>query len=142
MMLIGLNGYGLGRGLGYSDSDPCSSIPAGDPYRSPGNYCTQPSGNVTEFNADGSVDPDPFANSSAGSSGAQSPDSSGATPSGGQPWWSTALSAIVKGGAQGLTQKPVGPTMPVVPPTPWYKTPLGIGGIIFGGLGLFLVLKK
>jgi hypothetical protein len=55
----------LGLG-GYSDSDQCSVIPAGDPYRKPGNYCATPDGGMVTFNADGSVvrtpgavDPDP-----------------------------------------------------------------------------------
>ena len=54
-------------GLGdYSDSDQCSSIPIGDSYRKPGNYCSTPDGGMTTFNSDGStyrapgaVDPDP-----------------------------------------------------------------------------------
>ena len=67
-------------GLGdYSDSDQCSSIPIGDSYRKPGNYCATPDGGVTTFNSDGStyrapgaVDPDPAhpaGSSSGGSSG-------------------------------------------------------------------------
>lgn len=56
----------LGLG-GFSDSDQCSTIPIGDPYRKPGNYCATPDGGMTTFNADGStyrqpgytVDPDP-----------------------------------------------------------------------------------
>lgn len=50
----------------YSDSDQCSTIPLGNPYRKPGNYCATPDGGMTTFNADGStyrapgaVDPDP-----------------------------------------------------------------------------------
>lgn len=58
------NGF---SGLGYSDDDQCSTIPTGDPYRKPGNYCATPDGGMTTFNADGStyrqpgytVDPDP-----------------------------------------------------------------------------------
>jgi hypothetical protein len=67
-------------GLGdYSDSDQCSSIPIGDPYRRPGNYCSTPDGGMTTFNSDGStyrapgasVDPDPAhpAGSSGGAGG-------------------------------------------------------------------------
>lgn len=54
---------GLG---GFSDSDQCSTIPMGDPYRKPDNYCATPDGGLVTFNADGSVvrtpggvDPDP-----------------------------------------------------------------------------------
>lgn len=39
----------------FSDETPCASIPAGDPYRRPGNYCATPGGGYTTFNADGSV---------------------------------------------------------------------------------------
>lgn len=53
-------------GLGFSDEDQCSTIPIGDSYRRPGNYCATPDGGTTTFNADGStyrapgaVDPDP-----------------------------------------------------------------------------------
>jgi len=55
----------LGLG-GFSDVDQCSTIPIGDPYRKPGNYCATPDGGNTTFNSDGStyrapgaVDPDP-----------------------------------------------------------------------------------
>jgi len=60
------NGRGGLHGLGTDDSTQCSSIPIGDPYRKPGNYCATPDGGATTFNADGStyrapgaVDPDP-----------------------------------------------------------------------------------
>lgn len=55
-------------GMGdFSDADQCSTIPLGDPYRKPGNYCATPDGGTTTFNSDGStyrapgysVDPDP-----------------------------------------------------------------------------------
>jgi hypothetical protein len=39
----------------FDDNSPCSSIPSGDPYRKPGNYCATPDGGYTTFNADGSV---------------------------------------------------------------------------------------
>lgn len=57
----GLFGFG-----DFTDADQCSTIPIGDPYRKPGNYCATPDGGTTTFNADGStyrapgaVDPDP-----------------------------------------------------------------------------------
>jgi len=64
---------GRRRGMGcsamgdFTDSDQCSTIPLGDPYRKPGNYCATPDGGTTTFNADGTtyrqpgytVDPDP-----------------------------------------------------------------------------------
>lgn len=55
-------------GMGdFTDTDQCSTIPLGDPYRKPGNYCATPDGGITTFNADGTtyrqpgyaVDPDP-----------------------------------------------------------------------------------
>jgi LPXTG-motif cell wall-anchored protein len=39
----------------FTDESPCASIPAGDPYRKPGNYCATPDGGYTTFNADGST---------------------------------------------------------------------------------------
>lgn len=64
-------------GLGaFTDSDQCSTIPIGDPYRKPGNYCATPDGGITTFNADGStyrtpgaVDPDPAHPAGSSSSG-------------------------------------------------------------------------
>lgn len=44
--------FGLGD---FNDESPCSSIPAGDPYRKPGNYCATPDGGYVTFNADGST---------------------------------------------------------------------------------------
>lgn len=70
-----LSGCGMG---GFSDTDQCSTIPLGDPYRKPGNYCATPDGGLTTFNADGSTfrspgatDPDPAhpPGATAGSSG-------------------------------------------------------------------------
>lgn len=43
------------RGFGaFNDETLCTSIPAGDPYRRPGNYCATADGGYTTFNADGS----------------------------------------------------------------------------------------
>lgn len=57
----GLLGFG-----DFDDSTQCSSIPKGDAYRKPGNYCATPDGGMTTFNSDGStywapgaVNPDP-----------------------------------------------------------------------------------
>jgi hypothetical protein len=69
----GLMGFGsLGD---FTDDDQCSVIPAGDPYRKPGNYCATPDGGITTFNADGStfrqpgaVDPDPAHSARGGAS--------------------------------------------------------------------------
>lgn len=73
----GMMGFG-----DYDDSTQCSSIPKGDSYRKPGNYCATPDGGMTTFNSDGStywapgaVNPDP-ANLSA--PGVSSSSSSGA----------------------------------------------------------------
>ena len=44
------------RGFGdFNDESPCTSIPAGDAYRKPGNYCATADGGYTTFNADGST---------------------------------------------------------------------------------------
>jgi hypothetical protein len=53
----------LGDTIAFTDESPCASIPAGDPYRKPGNYCATPDGGYTTFNADGST----FVNNPAGS---------------------------------------------------------------------------
>lgn len=70
-MLSGMSGLGA-----FTDSDQCSTIPIGDPYRKPGNYCATPDGGTTTFNADGStyrapgaVDPDPAHPAGASSGG-------------------------------------------------------------------------
>lgn len=62
----------------FTDADQCSTIPIGDPYRKPGNYCATPDGGLTTFNADGSTyrspggaDPDP-AHPAGGGSGSGS----------------------------------------------------------------------
>ena len=49
----------------FNDETPCASIPAGDPYRKPGNYCATPDGGYTTFNADGTTYVDPSAAASA-----------------------------------------------------------------------------
>jgi hypothetical protein len=131
--LRGLGGLGLSSGLGWTDSDPCGSIPLNDPYRSPPNYCTQPSGNVTMFNTDGSVPPDPFSTTPDAPSSAQQ-----------TAWWQSALTSLTSGVVKGLVAPtPGSPTaiLPTIkPPTPWYKTPLGIVGIVgaIGGAAYFL----
>lgn len=52
----GRNGRRVMHGFGdFNDESQCSSIPAGDAYRKPGNYCATPDGGYTTFNADGSV---------------------------------------------------------------------------------------
>lgn len=44
------------QGLGaFNDETPCTQIPAGDPYRKPGNYCATPDGGYVTFNPDGST---------------------------------------------------------------------------------------
>jgi hypothetical protein len=44
------------QGFGdFNDESPCASIPAGDAYRKPGNYCATADGGYTTFNPDGSV---------------------------------------------------------------------------------------
>lgn len=45
----------MGFGDTYNDDTPCGNIPAGDPYRKPGNYCATADGGMTTFKADGSV---------------------------------------------------------------------------------------
>ncbi len=58
------------RGFGdFTDETPCSQVPAGDPYRKPGNYCATPDGGYTTFNADGSTFMQPADAVAAGSGG-------------------------------------------------------------------------
>ncbi len=134
MMFFGLNGNFGGNGLGLDSSGNnglpmCNMITASDSYQGP---CTNDSGDDTSYAIYQGGGGNNYVNSGSPTS-----------PSQNQPWWSTALSALTKGVAQGVTSgPPKPPAMPVVPPTPWYKTPLGIGGIIFGGLAMFFVLKK
>jgi hypothetical protein len=45
----------------WNDETPCASIPVGDPYRKPGNYCATPDGGYVTFNADGSAYTEPVA---------------------------------------------------------------------------------
>lgn len=46
------------QGFGdFNDESPCTSIPAGNAYRKPGNYCSTSDGGYTSFNADGSLVP-------------------------------------------------------------------------------------
>jgi hypothetical protein len=89
-------------GLGaFTDSDQCSTIPIGDPYRKPGNYCATPDGGTTTFNADGStyrapgaVDPDPA-------------HPAGAASSSGSLWDRIAAAAGAAVGAKQVTPYPV-----------------------------------
>ncbi len=54
--------HGSLRGFGdFGDETPCASIPAGDPYRKPGNYCATPDGGYVTFNADGTTYSEPVA---------------------------------------------------------------------------------
>lgn len=39
----------------FNDESLCTSIPSGDAYRKPGNYCNTGDGGYTTFNADGST---------------------------------------------------------------------------------------
>lgn len=73
-------------GMGdFTDTDQCSTIPLGDPYRKPGNYCATPDGGTTTFNADGTtyrapgyaVDPDPAHPAGTGAGGSASSTGSG-----------------------------------------------------------------
>lgn len=116
------------RGLGYSDTTPCSSIPPGDPYRDPSNICQCPDGvNFVTFNDDGSM------NTSACEGDTTIPSAS----SGGPSWWESALTAFTKGAAQGaLAPKPgTYPTSPMPITQPWYTQWWGIGAIAVGVLG-------
>jgi hypothetical protein len=56
LSMMGFGGDGMGD---YNDETQCASIPVGDPYRKPGNYCATPGGGYTTFNADGSTYVDP-----------------------------------------------------------------------------------
>src|SRR5258706_4409810 len=68
--------------------------------------------------------------------------SSQSTTSAQAPWWSTAITALTKGVVQ--SQLPKAGAMPtaMVAATPWYQTPVGIGGIAVGIIALVLLLKK
>lgn len=99
-------------GLGaFDDTTQCSSIPPGDPYRKPGNYCATPDGGNTTFNADGTtywmpgaVNPDP--------ANLRTPTTttSGGSAGGGGGFLSTLL--------QTFTTPALSPTVPVAPPGP------------------------
>jgi hypothetical protein len=57
------------RGFGaFDDNSPCSSIPSGDAYRKPGNYCATSDGGFTTFNADGSTYMEPAGSTATASS--------------------------------------------------------------------------
>lgn len=107
----------------YNDETQCSSIPAGDPYRKPGNYCATPDGGYTTFNADGSVYSVP-----SSSSGGSFFDKLGA--------------AI--GGA--LSQKPAAyPGYPVMPGYPMVPTGMSTTtkiALAGGAVALALVLAR
>lgn len=60
----GLLGFG-----DFNDETPCASIPAGDPYRKPGNYCATPDGGYVTFNPDGSTYVQPSSSSSGPTAG-------------------------------------------------------------------------
>jgi hypothetical protein len=62
LSLMGFGGDGMGD---FNDETPCSNVPAGDPYRKPGNYCATPGGGYTTFNADGSTYMDPSTGAAA-----------------------------------------------------------------------------
>lgn len=147
MILMGLHGFGLGD---YTDSTPCAAIPVGDPYRVPGNFCSA-CGTLFQFNSNGAiVNNDGYAvlsdcsnaSSGSGASGSGASASTGGTPTS-DPWWSTALTSLVKGTTQAIIG-PGGTTVkPPVAATPWYSTPLGMLGIALGVIGGgYLLLKK
>lgn len=69
LSLMGFGGDGMGD---FTDESPCASIPSGDPYRKPGNYCATPGGGYTTFNADGSTYQDPSASGGAAAAAAPS----------------------------------------------------------------------
>lgn len=54
----------------YTDDTQCSSIPAGNPYRSPGHWCMY-NGQMLQFDDDGNVHPEPGA---PGTPGAPDPN--------------------------------------------------------------------
>lgn len=118
-------------GLGdYSDSDQCSSIPTGDPYRKPGNYCATPDGGITTFNSDGStyrapgaVDPDPAHPSGAGSSSSTS----------------GVIGGIFNALSNSLKPAPSGPMTPGVSGGISTTTALALGG---GALLLVLLISR
>lgn len=66
------------------------------------------------------------------------------TDSSSQPWWSTALTALVKGTTSAIVGGANQPAPnPVTTPTPWYSTPVGMIGILAAILGGgYLFFKK
>lgn len=63
--LISRSGYsGMGA---FTDDTPCTDIPAGDPYRSPGHWCMA-NGEMLQFDDQGNVHPTGTAPSSPSSS--------------------------------------------------------------------------
>jgi hypothetical protein len=105
----------------FDDNSPCSSIPAGDPYRKPGNYCATADGGFTTFNTDGSVYVEP-----AGTTATASPNASVLDKIG------TALSSA-------LGQRPiVAPGMPIAAPIGGMSTTTKVA--LAGGAVLLLVL--
>lgn len=133
MMVMGLNGFG---GLGSVDWSTCART------------ATSTDGTAVEC-----IDANSNVIASQPIAGGASA-STGSTPTGDQSWWSTALTALVKGTAQGLVSPasvlpscavvPVGtPCIPVVATTPWYSTPVGMIGIALAVFGAgYLFLKK
>jgi hypothetical protein len=126
MMLMGFSGFG---GLGNVDwSTMCvrTQVDETDP-----NFldCIGTNGDIIDSR-------DISSSSSSSSSSPSSADSN--------PWWSTALTALVKGTTQGLTTSstPTAPIMPIVAATPWYSTPTGMIGIAAAVLGVGYVLMK
>lgn len=119
----------LGLG-GFSDSDQCSTIPMGDPYRKPGNYCATPDGGIVTFNADGSVvrtaggiDPDP----------AHPAGSGGGFQSGGSGFFDSVIRALTPGA--------LAPPVPMAPAPGMSTTTIAL--LVAGGLGaLYLISRR
>ena len=119
----------LGLG-GFSDNDQCSTIPMGDPYRRPGNYCATPDGGIVTFESNGAVvrtpgamDPDPAHPAGAG----------GGFQSGGSGFFDTLVRALTPGA--------VAPAMPMAPASGMSTTTIAL--IVAGGLGaLYLISRR
>ncbi len=101
-------------GLGaFDDTTQCSSIPPGDPYRKPGNYCATPDGGNTTFNSDGTtywmpgaVNPDP--------ANLRTPTTTTSGGSAGGGGGGGLLSTLL----QTFATPALSPTVPVAPPGP------------------------
>jgi hypothetical protein len=141
-------------------SDACASMSPSS--MSIGDACTLPDGsNIGVWNGSHLVAPDGSnldainAATLTASGNWTSAQVTGAQGSGTSTssWWSGALTSLTKGVVGGLVNPtptalppcnavaPGTPCMPVVE-TPWYQTPLGIGGII-AALGLaYFIFKK